>query len=112
MIPVIADLPSTSPGLGCQEYAEAIADAIRGGAPPQFTIGLYGEWGSGKTSLLTAFAANLSATPEVVIPVFFDAWRYERSDHIVVPILYAIYESIERYGDKSLSDELKRALRS
>jgi hypothetical protein len=41
IIPVVADLPSTCPGLGFQEYAEAIADAVRGGEPPQFTIGLF-----------------------------------------------------------------------
>jgi hypothetical protein len=29
-IPVIADVPSPAPGLGFQEYAEAIAAAIRG----------------------------------------------------------------------------------
>lgn len=112
MIPVIADLPSTKPGLGFQEYAEAISEAIRGGEPPQFTIGLYGQWGSGKSSLLNAIAGNLSATRDTVIPVLFDAWRYERSDHIILPILYAIYESLERHGDKSLLEELKRALTS
>jgi hypothetical protein len=112
IIPVVADLPSTFPGLGFQEYAEAIADAVRGGEPPQFTIGLYGRWGSGKSSLLNAIAGNLSKTRDAVIPVMFDAWRYERSEYIIVPILYAIYENIQQHGDKSLSDELKRALRS
>jgi hypothetical protein len=33
-LPIIADVPSENPQLGFQEYAEALADAIRGGASP------------------------------------------------------------------------------
>jgi RecA/RadA recombinase len=47
-IQIVADVPSSSPRLGFETYAEALADAIRGGIPPQFTIGVYGPWGSGK----------------------------------------------------------------
>ena len=74
-IPIISDVPRDDPGLGFAEYAEALADAIRGGNPAQFTIGIYGQWGSGKSSLLNAIAKNLSRSSDV-IPVLFDAWRY------------------------------------
>ena len=53
-IPIIADLPTADPGLGFAEYASAFACAIRGGTPPEFTIGIDGSWGSGKSSLLRA----------------------------------------------------------
>jgi hypothetical protein len=59
-ISIIADSPTDSPGLGFPDYVEALADAVRGGEPPQFTIGLYGAWGSGKSSLLKAIAKTLS----------------------------------------------------
>jgi len=37
-------------GLGFETYASVLADAARGNPGP-FTIGVFGEWGTGKTSL-------------------------------------------------------------
>jgi chromosomal replication initiation ATPase DnaA len=86
-IQIIADIPTRSPGLGFEEYVEALTDAIRGGDPPQFTIGLYGPWGSGKSSLLSAIHARLEKYHPEVVPVVFEAWRYDQSQHLVVPLL-------------------------
>jgi KAP family P-loop domain len=110
-IPIIADVPRADPGLGFAEYAEALADAIRGGQPAQFTIGIYGEWGSGKSSLLNAVAKNLSQKTDVV-PVLFDAWRYERTGHIVVPLLHRIYRTTAVLGNTKVSGYLRQALMS
>jgi KAP family P-loop domain len=109
---IIADIPTPRPGLGFQEYVDALAGAIRGGDPPQFTIGLYGPWGSGKSSLLIALKDSLSRSGADVIPVLFDAWRYERSDHIVVPLLHAVYARVSELGDHDLAEMLRRALGS
>lgn len=106
---IIADVPTPQPGLGFAEYAAALADAIRGGEPPQFTIGLYGAWGSGKSSLLKAIDAALSRPESDVMPVFFDAWRYERADHIVIPLLHRICD-VANSGDPDLAKVLRRAL--
>lgn len=111
-IHIIADVSSTNPGLGFQEYAEALADAIRGGNPPQFTIGLYGAWGSGKSSLVNAIANILDQKDSKVIPVIFDAWRYEKFDYIIVPLLHKVYNAIERRGLNKILENLKRALAS
>jgi KAP family P-loop domain len=109
-IAIVADIPSENPGLGFPEYVEAIADAIRGGEPPQFTIGLYGAWGTGKSSLLKAIANVLSDTDSTVLPVLFDAWRHERSEHIVLPLLYRISQAAERSGYRALTEHLRRVL--
>jgi hypothetical protein len=97
--------------MGFEAYAEAIAAAIRGGSPPQFTVGIYGSWGSGKSSLLNAIRAELAKDPEV-LTVPFDAWRYERADHIVVPMLNAIYHASPELKDKKLTDKVRSALAS
>jgi hypothetical protein len=109
---IIADMPTVQPGLGFPEYVEALADAVRGGEPPQFTIGLYGSWGSGKSSLLVALADLLSRPDSGVLPVLFDAWRYEKSDFIVVPLLHAIYTRASELGHRDLARTLRRALES
>jgi hypothetical protein len=108
-LPVIADLPSPAPGLGFPEYVGALADAVRGGEPAQFTIGLYGAWGTGKSSLLNSLREQLTDGDDV-IPVWFDAWRYEGSETIVVPLLHAIYRTVEQAGNAPAAATVKRAL--
>jgi hypothetical protein len=66
-------------------YARPLADFIFTTKPP-FTIGIYGEWGSGKTSfvrLLEHFLEN-SQMPgaQPVRFISFSAWPYRTSDEI------------------------------
>lgn len=110
-IPIIADLPDASPRLGFAEYAEALADAIRNGSPAQFTVGIYGSWGCGKSSLLNAIRNSLDRYDDV-LTVSFDAWRYERSGDIIIPLLHQIYASSKQLRNKQLSASLKNTLTS
>ncbi|MDW3192037.1 MAG: P-loop NTPase fold protein [Cytophagales bacterium] len=110
-IPIIADVPAHNPGLGFPEYAAALTSAIKGGEPARFTIGLYGPWGSGKSSLLSALR-NILEEDKGVIPVMFDAWRYEKSPQLIVPLLHKIFRALKDHKDKSLSETVSKALKS
>lgn len=110
LIPVVADTPSTDPKMGFDAYAGALAEAIRGGLPAQFTIGIYGSWGTGKSSLLNAIQRQLEGYADVLC-VPFDAWRYEHSEHIVVPLLHAIHKAAPRLDDPSLTQKVGQAVR-
>jgi hypothetical protein len=108
-LPIVGDVPTAEPRLGFAQYASALADAIRGGTPPQFTVGLYGAWGSGKSSLLRALEARLRQGSDA-LPVFFDAWRYERAEHIVVPLLHHVAVEADAAGQKRLASQVRKAL--
>lgn len=108
-LPIVADVPMLDPRLGFERYADALADAIRGGSPAQFTVGIYGPWGSGKSSLLNAIKRNLEQDPNI-LPVLFDAWRYERTEHIIVPMLHRIDRAIDQTATPAVKDRVKRAL--
>jgi hypothetical protein len=110
-IPISADIPSDYPGLGFSEYAHSISDAIRGAEPPRITIGVYGAWGSGKSSLLNAIKNELASSDDV-FTVYFDAWRYEGTDHIVVPLLHRIHSAVASKGIEPISHAIGKALRS
>jgi hypothetical protein len=110
VLPIIPDIPTETPGLGFAEYVDALAAAIQGGDPPQFTVGLYGAWGTGKSSLLRALERKLDSKASPTVPVFFDAWRYERESHIIVPLLYEIGEETNKQGFKAASGIVKRTL--
>ncbi|MFA4986378.1 MAG: SUMF1/EgtB/PvdO family nonheme iron enzyme [Candidatus Brocadiia bacterium] len=64
--------------------AEVLAKAATDTDDP-LTIGIYGDWGSGKTSLMRLIERKLRDSKKV-LPVWFNAWQYEREDHLIVPL--------------------------
>lgn len=103
-IPIIVDSPRDDPKLGFQKYVEALAAAINGGTPPQFTLGLYGAWGTGKSSILSALKLELAKEKKNTI-VTFDAWRHEKVPNLLAPMLWSIQQALVR----GKSDTLKAA---
>jgi hypothetical protein len=77
-------------------FASTIARAALGSRGP-FTIGVYGDWGSGKTSALHAAKDMIDKSKEWshVVTVEFNAWRYEREEHPIVPLVATIERAIE-----------------
>ena len=65
------DLPitrSSDDKLNRQSFAESLARVLlRSTFPTSFTVGLYGEWGSGKTSLLNMVIEQVEAKNKDVI---------------------------------------------
>lgn len=63
------------------DYAEALSRVVLEGSTP-ITVGLFGAWGSGKTSLMRLIAAQLldqrNAEHRKVHCVWFNAWQYDR----------------------------------
>jgi hypothetical protein len=61
---------------GHSDYVDAIETALEK-VPSQFTLGLFGPWGSGKSTILGELSRriNSSAKPDMALAVF-DAWRY------------------------------------
>jgi hypothetical protein len=83
-----------------------------------FVVSVYGEWGIGKTRCLKALYRHydealdkLFALPEppadesLVVPVFFEAWRYEHEEHLVVPLLKTIQHQLLAVGKKLAAAE-------
>jgi hypothetical protein len=85
---VLVDLPAEYPGLGFQETAKGLGDLILR-SEPRFSIAIFGPWGSGKTTLMNAIRRQLDDHDQI-IKVEFSAWRYEREEHLIVPLLDTI----------------------
>jgi hypothetical protein len=95
---ILLDTPSTEPGLGFDHYADALATVVRSSAP-RFTVGIFGDWGSGKTTLMEAVKVRLKRDP-AILPVEFNAWRYEREPHLVGPLLDVLREQLEAWAEE------------
>jgi hypothetical protein len=88
---ILLDAPTDRPALGYEGIAAAFADIITN-SQPNFAIGIFGGWGSGKTTLMSAIKAALPA--EGILAVDFNAWRFEREPQLLVPLLDTIRGAI------------------
>jgi hypothetical protein len=101
---VLLDDPADTPQLGFEVYADAFAQIIQH-SQPQFAIGIFGDWGSGKTTLMRAVKARIDKKPDAMLAVWFNAWRYEREEHLIVPLLDSLREALllwsSAHGDEA-----------
>jgi predicted KAP-like P-loop ATPase len=58
------------------------------------TVGVLGDWGSGKTSLLQMAQARLDAA-EGFVTIFFSPWRYEAYEDVKAALIDAILARLE-----------------
>lgn len=96
---ILLDEPAVNPELGFKEYGQALSEIIRH-SPPRFAIGIFGDWGSGKTTLMRHIYSLIETDPGIV-PVWFNAWRYEREQHLIVPMLDVLRESLQIWAGKT-----------
>ncbi len=57
-----------------------------------FIVGIYGAWGSGKTSMMRLLLSELDSN--TCISVWFDAWRYTQQDALWRALLVSVVEGI------------------
>ncbi len=82
------------------------------------SVGLFGEWGSGKTHLLKLIENQIIDEQkksehffkQTTIPVFFNAWRFEKEEHLIIPLFQTLLATIEAFDSKHLSDTAKKQL--
>ncbi len=89
-------------GLGFETYSRVLGNAALGTSGP-FTIGIFGEWGTGKISLMRLTQKYIAENANVVT-VWFNAWRYEKEEHPIVPLIATIIRDIE--SNKTFKERL------
>ena len=92
--PGYGDLPATTDELGFTPAAVALAAIVQGTerADTPLTVGVYGAWGSGKTSLMGMIHARLE--PSRCTPVWFAAWRYAQQETLWRALLLSVVEAL------------------
>jgi hypothetical protein len=89
---VLVDDPAPDPGLGFGGYAAALAEMIQY-SRAEFAVGIFGGWGSGKTTLMEAVRGRLNKDDRVVT-VWFSAWRYEKDPNLIIPLLDVLRDAL------------------
>ncbi|MBF8276237.1 MAG: hypothetical protein HW390_1310 [Candidatus Brocadiaceae bacterium] len=106
-----SDIYCTEDLLGFDKYIEALGKMVtHEGFKTPFCIGIFGKWGSGKTSFMRLLEKRLSASGSkpFIVPVWFNPWRYQKEEHLIIPFLKTIeiaikrrFEKIEKETDKN-----------
>ena len=74
---IITDDVTYHPVLDFERYRGTIVNIITN-SYPKFSLGIYGEWGTGKTTLMKLVEKKLKQAHDNILPIWFNAWRYER----------------------------------
>ncbi|KAF0106945.1 MAG: hypothetical protein FD146_2055 [Anaerolineaceae bacterium] len=102
-IPILNDLPSENDALEFKPYVNTLADIISTASTP-LTIGIFGTWGSGKTSLMKMIKNDLKRKQKFSIS-WFDAWKYDKEDTLWRAFLLSALSSLRESESKDSQAE-------
>lgn len=92
--------------LGFSRYVETLGQVIVDADTP-LAIGVFGSWGSGKTSLMRMLEDSLENHARTV---WFDAWKYDREDVLWRALLVKVLDAVRKYGFPPDGDRLEQDL--
>lgn len=108
------DLPLTAytadEPLGIAPYARALDEFVRSCETP-LTIGVQGDWGIGKTTLLNMLRSRLENNTGASYPtIYFNTWQYaqlDREEHLTIALLGDLVHRIGRLPGLPAVDRAK-----
>src|SRR5689334_1450150 len=106
------DKPSLRDYLDFKSYAIPLADLIaQETTQTPLTVGLFGAWGSGKTTLMRMIEKSLKVIqkePDSIkfVLVGFDAWKYYKEDALWRALLLRVLDALRIEAEENSNEEL------
>lgn len=110
-----SDVETAVDALNVQHLVRAILTVVRDATLSPVTVGVFGPWGSGKSSVATMVLADLTTPASAgagVVAVYFNGWRFEGYEDAKAALSAAILEALEARArkDPTLWEKTKDAL--
>ena len=90
-----SDIETSEDLLGYSVHASLLKNIVSNERNLPLTIGLYGDWGSGKSSILKILEEQLKTDDDVVV-VYFDGWSFESFDDAKMALIQGIVDALEK----------------
>jgi formylglycine-generating enzyme required for sulfatase activity len=112
LLSILSDQPASEDQLNFAPYAKTLAQIIADPhADTPLTIGVFGGWGQGKTSLMRMVQRQLvnAANPDFAVrAVWFNAWLYSQQPALWRALISQVLRGVRNFP--SLHDEAKAEL--
>jgi len=95
--------------LGFTAYVETLKKVVLQKDIAPVTVGVFGDWGSGKSSLMRMLEHELNETDSGALTVWFNPWQFEDKDEVQTALIHAILDILGK--QESLTDDAKKVLR-
>lgn len=105
-----ADNETSEDLLGFKVHADLLVDVIKDDKVLPVTIGVFGDWGSGKSSILKIVEKELTGGKDDglndgTLVLFFNGWVFEGYDDAKAALLESIIESFDKH--KTIGNKVK-----
>ena len=99
---LLTDEPTTFDKLSFQRYVDVLIPVIVSpDTQTPLTIGIFGPWGSGKSSLLAQISARLGKGDDSpVLRVEFKPWLHRKETSLLLPLVQAIRDELATRGSR------------
>lgn len=98
-----SDNETTQDLLGYQVHADLLRKIILNDAMLPISIGVFGNWGSGKSSLMLLLQQSLHEWEEshqnehsIILQVYFNSWQFESYDSTKLTMIESIFEALDK----------------
>lgn len=98
-----SDNETTQDLLGYQVHADLLKKIILNDAMLPISIGVFGNWGSGKSSLMLLLQQSLHEWEEshqnehsIILQVYFNSWQFESYDSTKLTMIESILEALDK----------------
>ncbi len=105
-----ADAEADVDFLNYSEVAELVADLIADASLLPLSLGVFGGWGTGKSTTLRLVEAELNKNPDKYLIVKFDAWLYQDFDDARAALMAVIATALEKASPPSLKEKARALL--
>lgn len=109
-----SDNETTEDLLGFKVHADLITEVVKDDLLLPITIGVFGDWGSGKSSILKITKEQLEKLDDGTFVLYFNGWLFEGYDDAKAALLESIVKAFEenkRFGT-AVKDKAKKLLKS
>ncbi|MGV7116445.1 KAP family P-loop NTPase fold protein [Paenibacillus kyungheensis] len=92
------------------DFARTLSNVLNNISNKSLTIGIFGNWGSGKSSFYNMIKEHSQIQKQEINFIEFKPWYFSTSDDLIKRFLMMLLEEIERDGgyDPNLKKELKK----